>query len=89
MNMTETLIDGDPERYEQRFSVAFAGSGLSFVRRPVSIEPPDGTVCVVDEGPRCGRIGKRTGAKWKDGRWLWVKFEPTHWTDLDLSRRDG
>lgn len=84
MGVTETLLDGDPERYEQRFSFPLRISGLRFVRRPVSITPPEGMVCLIDDGPRLGTIPRRSGAAWKDGRWIGAPFEPIHWTDLEI-----
>lgn len=78
--VTETLIDGNPERYEQRYAVSLTRVPMRFVRRPVSITPDEGTVCFVDDGPRLGVIGRNTGAFFKGGKWHRVKWEPTHWT---------
>lgn len=84
MKVAETLIDGDPERYEQRYSVFLRHVELKFVRRPVSIVPPDGTLCYVDDGPRLGKIPRQGVGVFKDGGWTngkrgKLRFEPTHW----------
>lgn len=84
MRASETLIDGDPERYEQRYSLMIGHVNAGrFVRRPISLEPPEGTVCFVDDGPRAGIIPRFTAALFKDGAWRQVKWTPTHWTMLD------
>jgi hypothetical protein len=79
--MRETeLPDGT---YEQRFGVAIGSVSVGrFVRRPVSIIPPDGTVCFVDEGERYGTIKRRDGALFKEGRWQRTKLTPTHWWEI-------
>ena len=88
--VTETILDGDPERYEQRYSISLGSTAMKFVRRPVAIEPPEGTVCFVDNGPRFGRASKQTAGVFKDGKWHKVEFEPTHWTHWeDPERPDG
>ena len=81
MRVVETLLDGGG--YEQRFGFRLGGLPLRFVRRPVSILPAEGTVCMVDAGPRLGSIGKQDGAVFKDGKWCRTKLEPTHWTMPD------
>lgn len=60
---------------------------LRFVRRPVSILPPDGTVCFVDAGTEL-RPGYYHAALYRDGAWMDgrgspMKIVPTHWTDHD------
>ena len=88
MTVKETILDGDPTRYEQRFGVPIGRSQLKFVRRPVSIVPPEDTVCCVDNGPRHGTIRRQTGAAFRDGKWSGCKFDPTHWVDLDDPSHD-
>lgn len=80
---SETLIDGDPARYEQRYTVELLRHPLKFVRRPISIEPKEGTICWVDNGPHVGAVPRNAAASFKGGKWQGVKFEPTHWTHLD------
>lgn len=80
--MTETLIDGDPDRYEQRYSICIGRICFPAVRRPVVITPPDGWVGGVDDGLRNGTIRHRTGAAFVGGKWKGVRWEPTHWTDF-------
>lgn len=80
MKVTETILDGDPARYEQRFSVRIGSLTLRHVRRPVSIIPDEGTVCLVDNGPRLGTIPRQCAGVYRNGKWSRVKFEPTHWT---------
>lgn len=80
MTVSETEVEGG---YEQRYSVWIGRTSMDMVRRPVSIVPPDGTVCFVDNGPRHGSIKRYTGGMFKDGKWRRVRFEPTHWTHWD------
>jgi hypothetical protein len=88
MQVSETLIDGDPERYEQRYSVRLGNTVMHMVRRPMAIEPEDGMVCFVDNGPRFGTIAKHTGAQFKGGKWRKVRFDVTHWTHWE-HKADG
>jgi len=82
------MTDESAERYEQRYSIDLLGTPMRFVRRPVAIEPPDGTVCFVDNGSRYGAIPRHTAGLWQGGKWKRVKFEPTHWTHWE-DRPDG
>lgn len=83
VNIVETAIDA--ERYEQRYSIRVMGATvIPFVRRPVTIEPKDGTVCFVDSGPRLGTIPQYSAGSYSGGKWKGVKFEPTHWTQMDI-----
>lgn len=84
MRVTETLLDGDQDRYEQRYAL-FLGGVLCgrFIRRPVSIPPPDGTVCLVDDGPRVGIAKRNTAGVFEGGAWHGLRFQPTHWTAFD------
>ncbi len=66
--------------YEQRYTVKLGTLEMRMVRRPVSITPEEGTVCFVDNGPRVGTIPRAGAGAFKGGRWVSVKFEPTHWT---------
>ena len=79
--MTETEVEGGG--YEQRYTLLLGRAPERFVRRPVSILPPDDTICFVDDGPRRGKITRYTAGHFKDGKWHRVKFEPTHWTHWD------
>ena len=84
MSVQERILDEATGHYEQRFAVALScGSKLPFVRRPVAITPPEGIVCCVDNGPRFGVVPRRSGASFRDGKWIGLKFEPTHWTDME------
>lgn len=83
MRVAETVLDDAGEQYEQRFSLWIASSELKFVRRPISIAPPEGTIATVDNGPRLGTMQRRGAGVFKDGKWGKAGFEPTHWTDLD------
>lgn len=79
-----TIIDDDlPSGYQQRYSVNLGSSEMKMVRRPVSMTPPEGTICFVDDGPRQGRIPHYTAGTFKGGKWTGVRFEPTHWTIWD------
>ena len=65
---------------------AFSVGPVRFVRRPVSHVPPDGIVCVVDNGTDTG-WSWRVGAMFKDGKWTNgrgepLDHEPTFWTTL-------
>lgn len=81
--VSETILDEDGEQYEQRFSVWLVDHEMKFVRRPISIEPPEGTVALVDNGPRHGTIRRRGAGVFKDGKWRQVGFTPLHWVSLD------
>lgn len=83
MRVAETILDEAGEQYEQRFSVWLATAELKMVRRPITIAPPEGTVAMVDNGPRYGTIGKRGAGVFKDGKWVRVGWVPTHWTHHD------
>ena len=84
--VTETLIDGDAERYEQRYSLRLLDRvPLDMVRRPMSLPPPVNTVQAVDDGPRHGRIAHTGVGLWDGEQWRRVKFAPTHWTEGGLS----
>lgn len=80
MHISETLIGGNPDLYEQRYSLQIGNSELPVVRRPLAIEPPEGTICFVDDGARHTFGRRRTAGHYKGGKWLRVRFEPTHWT---------
>lgn len=80
-NVIETEVEGGG--YEQRYSIWLGSCEMKMVRRPVSITPPDGTVCFVDDGPRTGRVNRHTAGVFKGGKWSRVRFEPTHWTHWD------
>lgn len=81
--VTETLIDGDPARYEQRYSLNFPGMALQMVRRPVSIAPPEGAIGFLDDGPRLGSIPRTAVGFFKGGKWERVNFDATHWTEQE------
>lgn len=83
MRVAETILDETGEQYEQRFSIHLPKYEMKMVRRSVAIAPPEGTVAMVDNGPRHGTIGRRGASVFKDGKWAKVGFTPTHWTDLD------
>ena len=80
--MTETELE--PGCYEQRYSVRVGSVNLGrFVRRPIAIEPPDGAVCFIDDGPRYGRIPRSSAAAFHKGEWRGARFKPTHWTEQE------
>lgn len=61
---------------------------LKLVRRPVSIVPEDGTVCLVDNGDgqmnrtrQC--VGAYSGGAWTNGKGKALSFTPTYWITLD------
>lgn len=83
MRMAETLIENDPVRYEQRYTVNLLTCPLKFVRRPIAVEPEEGTIGWVDNGPRVGVIPRNTASSFSGGKWRGVPFEPTHWTHWD------
>lgn len=69
-----------------RFSVG----PLSFVRRPLSDPPADGTPCIVDNGDERSYT-QTAGAYYRDGEWKPAhgrefRFTPTHWIDLEPGR---
>lgn len=82
VKVTETeLPDGG---YEQRYALGLRGVPMfHMIRRPVSMRPPEGTICDCDNGPRLGDITRRGVGVFKDGRWQKLKFEPTHYTDME------
>ena len=67
------------ESYEQQVGVRLGGVPLRFVRRPVASAPPDATHAIVDDGPRTGTATHRAPAIFINGKWVGVKWEPTHW----------
>lgn len=81
--MSETEVEGG---YEQRYALRVGKGAMQFVRRPVTIAPPDGTICFVDDGPRHGEIKRWSAGSFQKGEWQRVGFEPTHWTSLDDDR---
>lgn len=78
VSITDTPLEA--EQYEQRYSIPLGKSALRFVRRRVSIAPADGTICLVDNGPRVGIIPRGGAAHFLDGKWHGINFEPSHWT---------
>jgi len=83
MIVSETTIDGDPERYEQRYGIRVGSGTMHMVRRPAAIAPREGTIASVDDGPRLGVSPRISVGIFKGGEWTGVKFEPTHWVQLD------
>lgn len=67
----------------RRFSVG----PLTFLRRPVSETPPDGTICFIDNGDARGYTNRTYGefkhGSWSKGNGKALPFEPTHWIVLD------
>jgi hypothetical protein len=81
-----TIVETDLEGggYEQRYTIQILKSEMKFVRRPISIDPSDGTVCFIDNGPRYGTLPKHAVGEFSGGKWKRLgKLEPTHWTMLD------
>jgi hypothetical protein len=79
MAVSETeLPDGG---YEQRYAIKLGGVRIGrFVRRPLSVAPPEGALVMVDNGTR-EQVGSRTSAgKYREGMVRSIPFEPTHWT---------
>lgn len=69
----------------QRFTLRVCGVPVAtFLRRPVSILPPEGTVCFVDHGDETGWRGQVVGmfknGAWTNGRGKPLNIEPTFWT---------
>ena len=83
MNVSETIMGGDPERYEQRYGIQIGNSVMQMVRRSVSIIPAEGTIASLDNGPRLGVIPRICVGVFKGGKWTGARFEPTHWVNLD------
>jgi hypothetical protein len=57
---------------------------ILFTRRPLSEgAPPDGTLCIVDNGNDCGWTDRSPAclrnAEWSNGRGRKLRFEPTYW----------
>ena len=81
MHVTETELENGG--YEQRYTMSLFKTEMKFVRRPISILPKDGTVCFADNGPRIGSIPRQSAVLFRGGKWQKLKFEPTHWTEMD------
>lgn len=59
---------------------------VEFIRRPVSILPDDGTVCLIDRG-NADRADRYVPAQFKRGKWLRANNQPlspppTYWTEM-------
>jgi hypothetical protein len=59
---------------------------LQFIRRPVSIPPEDGTLCLIDRGT-ADRADRYVAAIFKGGKWLRTNNvplspPPTYWTEM-------
>jgi len=68
-----------------RFTVR-ALPGLTFIRYPVEVTPPEGTVGFVNTSEwQCAGIFK-DGA-WRNARGTELKRIPTHWTIMDPEER--
>lgn len=50
--------------------------GLSFLRYPVGVEPPEGCAAGITDGKR------QTAAIWRDGAWRKANGEPIGWDVL-------
>ena len=83
MIVSETTIDGDPGRYEQRYGIRVGSGTMHMVRRSAAIAPREGTIASVDDGPRLGVAPRISVGIFKGGEWTGVKFEPTHWVEID------
>ncbi|MEG3154463.1 hypothetical protein [Sphingomonas sp. RB1R13] len=85
--MTSDQTQSGAKAYLHEFSVM----GLSFVRRPVSEPPVEGTVGVADDGHEGGWTDRQP-AMFKGGEWLSMKgkalrFKPQYWIVLDGAPR--
>jgi hypothetical protein len=86
---------GGGVNHERRFSIRFGGVLVGrFLRRSVSILPPDGTVCFVDDGDETGwqrgqSVGMFKNGAWTNGRGKPLKIEPTFWTVPDEEKSSG
>lgn len=77
-----------PAETIMRFRVPGPLHSILFVRQPVSITPPDGTTCFVDQGDGRGWSGGHSPAMWRGGEWLNLRgkplgFVPTYWTTFE------
>ena len=60
------------------------------VRRPLTLAPREGTVAIVDDGPREGTIQQRDLGLFVGGKWTRASFTPTHWTlDERTKKKSG
>lgn len=83
MIVSETVLDPEGLQYEQRYNVTVGNGVLPMVRRSVAIIPKEGAIASLDNGPRLGVIPRMAVGVFKCGKWTGVKFEPTHWVNLD------
>lgn len=89
MKIVDLRIEGDQADYVMRWTMG-GPFALKFVRRPVTHPPVDGTICFVDDGTREGYRNGQVIARYRDGQWdngkgQALRFEPTHWTEMDCA----
>lgn len=72
--------------YEQHISVMICNTTLAVIRRPVSLEPVDGAVGLIDYGTseriERQRVGIFKGGEWRTQGGAALREQPTHWTSM-------
>lgn len=71
------------EAYSQRLTVKLGGVEMKLVRRPIFTPPPESTTAMLDNGTREAVGSRRKTAKFRNGKFGSLPFEPTHWTVPD------
>jgi hypothetical protein len=78
--------------YEQHLEVKIGNIPLPMIRRPVAIQPKEGTVGAIDFGTFARiekqRVGLFRKGEWRTGSGAALKEQPTHWTSFFKDKTD-